>query len=277
MKSLVTETSSQAEMLRVGVMYGLLAGVAFSLAAWGADALSLARAHVYFPWLKLSIGLIPGLAVGTLAGYLTARFESTVARILIWAAVGAGLSLLAGWIAHEIAYAALGWLDPNLQRMVNLSTVISVQTNMIFSAVILAGIGVLAGVFQGNFMDSTWGAPAAFSRILPVIIWTAFFIISGLVVDNRINEPMRSPVVKIGSIIEYRNQTKGEIDPVTAHEMYLDIFNPFSDLLGRPYRLILGRYDQLIHSVEVYVNFDGQWLDCSVIGNQPTFCQEMRQ
>jgi len=276
MKNVVAETSGRAEMVRVGVMYGLVAGLAFSLAAWGADALSLARAHAYFPWLKLAVGLIPGLAAGTLAGYLTARSESAVVRILVWAAVGAGLALLAGRIAHEITYTALGWLDSNVQRMVNLSTVISVQTNMIFSAVILAGIGVLAGVFQGNFMDSTWGAPAAFSRILPVMIWAAFFIIGGLVVDGRINEPMRSPVVKIGSIIEYRNQTEGKIDPVTAHQMYLDIFNPFSDLLARPYRLILGRYDELIHSVEVYVNFDGQWLDCSVIGNQPTYCQEMK-
>ncbi|HAE86009.1 MAG TPA: hypothetical protein DCG78_05825 [Anaerolineaceae bacterium] len=37
---------------RLGLLYGLVAGVAFSFFAWGLDAIRLANAHVAYPYAK---------------------------------------------------------------------------------------------------------------------------------------------------------------------------------------------------------------------------------
>jgi len=64
------KTSVNDRKQLVGLLFGLTAGLAFSVFAWGVDGLVLAGAHGAYPWVKFIPGLIISLIGGGLVGWL---------------------------------------------------------------------------------------------------------------------------------------------------------------------------------------------------------------
>jgi hypothetical protein len=54
--------------LRYGLFYGIIGGLAYSLAAWGVDGYNLSRSNAIYPWLKLGLGTWICLIWAGLAG-----------------------------------------------------------------------------------------------------------------------------------------------------------------------------------------------------------------
>lgn len=71
----------------LGLFYGLFGGAAFSVTAWGFDGWLLSHAHAAFPWLNFIAGLMICIIVAALAGWLTARLDSSMIGILVWMSV----------------------------------------------------------------------------------------------------------------------------------------------------------------------------------------------
>src|SRR4030065_2140159 len=63
------------QRLRLGLIYGMVAGLAFALLTWGLDAWLLVRANATYPWVKFIPGVIICINSGGLAGWLTMLFE----------------------------------------------------------------------------------------------------------------------------------------------------------------------------------------------------------
>ena len=57
----------------IGMIYGIVSGLAFAVATWGWDGYSLSRSHAYLPWLNLSVALVFCAVVGAAAGWLADR------------------------------------------------------------------------------------------------------------------------------------------------------------------------------------------------------------
>lgn len=63
---------------RFGIMYGMVAGLAFAAASWGIDGYLINKANAFYPWMKFIIVAVICMAAGGLAGWLVARSEKAI-------------------------------------------------------------------------------------------------------------------------------------------------------------------------------------------------------
>jgi len=91
---------------KLGVLYGLTAGLFFTLAAWGMDALILSRYNGSLPLLKFLPALLICLPTAVLAGYLTAKFENGLLSLLLWT----GLAVLFTYTVINLPTKFSPWL-----------------------------------------------------------------------------------------------------------------------------------------------------------------------
>ena len=104
---------SVKEKRQNGLRFGLLAGLGFSLAIWGLDSLALMRASADLPWIKLVLGLPACLLIGTLAGWLSARFDNGLLSAVFWLLAGLGFVWVASHVPFDGASRLLGRLAPD--------------------------------------------------------------------------------------------------------------------------------------------------------------------
>jgi len=69
---------------KFGMLYGMIAGLAFAVSSWGWDGYMLSKSHAYFPWIMLITGMIFCAILGGIAGWLTARSESSLLGVIFW-------------------------------------------------------------------------------------------------------------------------------------------------------------------------------------------------
>ncbi len=74
----ITHAAVVSDRRKAGLRFGLIAGASFALGAWGIDAAGLLQSHALIPWLKLVLGLVVALPVGSLAGWLAVRLGKTL-------------------------------------------------------------------------------------------------------------------------------------------------------------------------------------------------------
>ncbi len=94
----------------LGLLYGLLAGIFFTLEAWGMDAVILLRHDVTLPFLKFLPALLICVPTALLAGFLTAKYENGLLSFLLWA----GLAVLYTYTVINIPIKLAPWLTSKL-------------------------------------------------------------------------------------------------------------------------------------------------------------------
>lgn len=262
-----------------GLRFGLMAGLGYSLALWGLDGLAMAGSSVHLPWMKLVIGLPACLLLGAIAGWLSARFDNGLLSAVFWLVT----SICFVWIASHVPFDGVtrftGLLFPELEGL-NLYPFVEVaRLRMSLLYVIVGVLMVIGGAFEMFVVETASRTTSAASRWLYLsLAGLIIFGAIGLLVDDLINKPLRQPLVSIHELIEFGKQA--QVQPVTQDEVRqrgLRALNPFGDMIYEPYRLILGHYDpETITETSVYIDFNGTWGSCFLIGNTPMYCQLSR-
>lgn len=278
MKIIPLKTVEREELL-AGLAFGLLAGLAFALSAWLSDALALANANAYYPWIKLIIGGIPAILVGVLVGWLAVRIDSILLRLLTWTLTGLLYTWWASHVPFEGFYTVLGILSPAVQKMVAYPFVINAATRAVIAMLVGGGVGFGAGLLQTMLSDSVLNADSPFGKALPVLFWMAIFAVAGLTTNNLINQQLRDPVVAMDQLVQFSLDNEGkQVSPQVARDMHVGSLNAIQAALHQPRKLILSKYDDLMTMTEVLINFGGSWARCSVINSeegisQPSYCE----
>ena len=98
-------------------------------------------------------------------------------------------------------------------------------------------------------------------------------LIASTMTGNVINEQLREPLIAANEVIQFAVDHQNEtVSLQAARAVHLSALNHVMDLIDKPYRLFLGSYDKNFGQVDVYVDFDGQWVDCLLIYAQPVSC-----
>ncbi len=275
-----TQAAVRALKHTAGLHFGLIAGLSFTVGAWGLDAIGLFQAHALFPWLKLVLGLVYAVPVSGLAGWLSARLQKTLVSILIWIADGAAL----GWAAGRLSFsgpppfggiypALLKLLDPQLQAKINYPF----YDEFLFrvGAILLTTIALaaLAGLLELIMVDSATYASAPLARWLPLCLAIPLFLAAGVTADGMVSAPARGSVFAVDRMISLADRDRLDENRSTTAAGYLITLDPLKDQLGRPYRLILATYDSAYTDVYVLVDFGGRWGECRVFYSQPVSCE----
>jgi hypothetical protein len=278
--STLQETSIRPDILRAryrfGLALGICAGLAFAAATWGLDAILLHNSHAYQPWLKLIVGALVCAPVGGLAGWLSARLDKPLFSVILWLAASGLFAWLSAVNTFRIYPSLIVQMDPEFASFIDY-TVYQALGPRIFWAYIWTGIfGLLVGALQLPLSEGAVFSASYGSKVIPVLVVMCIMGLCGVMVDDLNNEPLRSPVGSLHQVVQFAIETRGqELDPKLALAMRRSTVKAIEDWLGRPYYFVIASFDRELGQVHVYANFGGDWADCTVFYNQPSFCKPL--
>jgi hypothetical protein len=259
-----------------GIVFGIATGLAFAAATWGGDAITMSSIHAYQPWLKLIVGILVCAPVGGLAGWLSARLDKPLFSALLWLTAAAVFAWLSTINSFRIFPALVTQIDPEFQSFVNYTVYENLGTRTALAYMWTGIFGLLVGVLQLPLSEGAVFSASHGSKVITLLVPILVMGLCGVIVDNLNNEPFRSPLIALHRVVEFAIETRGqEIDPKLARDMRRSTVRAIEDWLGRPYYFIVASFDRELGQIHVYANFGGDWADCTVVYNQPSFCKPL--
>jgi hypothetical protein len=133
---------------------------------------------------------------------------------------------------------------------------------------------VLVGILQIPLAEPAAFATSFLGKAGPLLVCAVLMFINGTIVDNLTNEPLRLAVLAMDNTIQFAVDHQGqEVNPELARSMHVSSLRPVQEVIDQPRRLIVRSYDQSLGLINVLVRFGDTWVDCSVVYNQPSFCE----
>lgn len=259
---------------RMGWLYGTVAGLAFSIFAWGVDGLLLSFAHTAHPMLKFIPGMLICALAGGFVGWLTIRIERWWASLFLWASFACLLVWLTLWLPLKGLPAFLAYLEPKIADMLYFPTIVSEYQFKIVGLIVIGSICLICGLMEIHLIDQSLLSTAMISLVSPIIISMILFAVAGNSADEMLNRQFREPVQVMDRLIQYAEDSQGiDISPIVARQKRLTVVKSLNGLINRPRRLILIAFDRTMGQMDILVDFDGKWARCSVIYNQPAVCK----
>ena len=262
---------------RYTLLLGGVAGLVFSLSLWAYEAILLIRAHVAYPWIPLLVGTILCVTTCTLAALLTCLVNRALLGIIFWVLAARLIAELAIILPLKIAPSLMMFFEPGLQsRLPAYPINATFRTWAGFGTVWLAIFFAILGLLQLTLVEQAVPATTSAGRLTPYFVFIPVMVLASVMSSNMINEQLRAPLLATNETIQFAvDHQNTSVDPVVARRMHLSTVDTISDLINRPRRLFLGQYDEFFWQVDVLIDFDGEWVDCSTVLAQPTFCKPM--
>jgi hypothetical protein len=258
----------------VGMLYGMVAGLAFSIFAWGIDAVLLASSHGALPWVKILPGLIFCVLSGGLVGWLTIRFESHLLALALWVALAFFFSRLIIWIPLKITPIIIRLLDSDLGAYLKYPYYDSLNQNAWFSFGAIVIVALICGLLEINLVEQALFSSGSFAVLVPLLLCFFGFALVGKTSDSMLNQQIREPVLAVDDLLQFAVENiDQEVPGDVARSMHLGATNTIKDYLPLERRIIMSNFDESIGQVDVLVDFSGIWVRCTAIYSQVTYCK----
>jgi len=256
-----------------GLLYGLAAGLAFAIFAWGVDSFVLASAHGTFAWVKFIPGLFICVFCGGLTGWLTIRLQRIWLGIILWVAQALLFAHLVMWLPIKFAPVIIKIFNPSLGEFLKYPYYPELNQNLWFGFAIVAIVSIICGLLENILIDQALFSSGNYAIVVPLVVCFLAFSLVGNTADSLLNKHLREPIQVVDKLIKFAYENRDEEVPAeVAHAMRLAAVSPVKDLITEKRSLILSNYDQYLGQVDVLVDFEGQWVKCTVIYGQVTNC-----
>ena len=266
-----------ARTFRYTLRLGAISGLVFSLALWAYEAILLFGAHVAYPWIPLLIGTLVCMLFCTLAAMLTLLVNRSLLGIVFWVLAARGIAELALYLPLKISPSLMKLLEPGLRSRLPIYPInATLQTWAGFGTIWLAIFLGILGLLQLTLVDQGVPATTAAGRLIPFFIFIPVMLIASVMSSNMINEQLRAPLLATDDAIQFAvDHQNASVDPVIARQMHLVTVNDLSALFNRPRRIFLGKYDDFFSQVDVLIDFNGIWADCTTAYTQLVNCKPL--
>ncbi len=259
--------------LRLGLFYGVVAGAAFAIFAWGIDAFLLAKAHTAYYYDKFIPGLIICALAGGLAGWLTIFIDKHLFAFLFWGMLAILYTWLAVWLPFSGHAMVIKYLDPSQAVWFSFKPLENLNQFIILSLLINCLAAFIAGLLEINLVDQAVLSRYISGTVMLIVICTFLLGLAGTAIDNMININLREPVQVVNSLLQFASENYGtKVASATAREMHLSSARLLGDLVLKPRQLLLSGYDGSLGMVDVLVDFSGTQAKCTTIFSQPLNC-----
>jgi hypothetical protein len=267
----------------IRIAYGVIFGLAFALFTWGRDGLILSSNAADAPWAKLLLGLPIALAIGLLAGWLTAVSSTIIVSIVVWTVAAALLTLIAGHMPFEGGNLAAWLADRRFwgEAIIPFDHAAGVRTTVLF--VVNTMVGAAVGFVEERAVEWTWDRTTADDRMnwrsWGVLLLTCIFmaLIPTISIDGYINQPLRDPLQVVNELVTLTVAGTAQ-ELVEARGTGYRTIEPFRDLLSRQYVSHFVAFDSNTenwYSAYVDVAFDdGFVLRCATSGRNVLYCDD---
>jgi len=260
--------------INLGVLYGFTAGLFFTLAGWGMDAIVLSRYHASLPFLKFFPALFICLLAGVLAGYLTAKFENGLVSLLLWT----GLAVLFTYLVINLPTKFSPWLfnriKPDYAQIIKFDDLEKVGLYWFYGIFAIGLTCILCGIMENLLIDQSLASSSTMGVLLPLLVCLIFMTGAGISGDLLMTSHFREPLVIIEKLLQNGANYYGqEVDPFKAREMRLGVVQPLGDLVLESHSLTVVSSDNYLGMMKVLVDFEDEWALCHVVYSQPSFCE----
>ncbi len=271
--------NSRPEVLRqkriFGMLYGIMAGLAFAVSSWGWDGYSLSQSHAYFPWNVLITGAILCATIGGIIGWLTARIESSLVGILFWLLGALFFAWLTVALPLQIAPAIAAKFDPQLSTLLTYDGDIEFASRFGVALAWIFPFTMIVGVAQLPVMEPAAFSTSFFGKVAPLLFGMAVISIGGVITDSLINAQFRSAVIALDKTTQFVLDNKGNenVDPLLARELHARAFATVEESMTANRYLVVGNFDETLGDLDVLIKFEKAWVTCEVLYNQPISCK----
>ena len=267
---------------RLGLLNGLLIGLALGLGAWGLEMIRVARLPLPLAVPALLVGVLFTTLLGGLVGWLSARIARTAVTVVLWVVAGVVAMLAIGY-APFLGRSAVVWLtDPRFfGRQVFPSTLGGTTGGLILGGVliflVLGALGLLQNHrLEGQVQEMRNGWLPSGRAWLALLLPLPLVFLVAMATNSVISNPAAlAAQVTHGAIL--RAQTiEGDLRdvPNVANTGLLSL-RPVQDRLDGPFTLSIADVDATTSTVVISATFDnGAWINCRVINDQLTFCYD---
>jgi len=259
-----------------GLLFGLAAGLAFAVFAWGVDAFLLASAHGTYAWVKFVPGLLICLLCGGLVGWLTVLLQNVWISIVLWVGQALLFAHLLMWLPLKVAPLIIRLFNPALGDYLKYPYYPELQQNLWVAFAIIALASIIISLLENVLIDQAIFSSGIYAVIVPITVSLLAFSLVGGTGDSVLNRHLRDPLVKVDKLVQFSLDNQGkEISPEAAHNMRISALNPVKELVTDERKLILSNFDQYLGQVDILVDFDGNWVKCTTIYSQVTNCSRL--
>ncbi|MBW6466140.1 MAG: hypothetical protein K0B06_06525 [Brevefilum sp.] len=261
---------------RLGAIYGLVAGVAYALTAWGIDGIALAKMHVAFPWIKILPGLVICSLTGCLVGWVSIKISKAIVTIALWIAFGLMLVWLTFWITYQISPLLLKVLKPSLIDWIDYPIVANVNQFKIVGIIVIALPVLVCGLLENNLVDVVLLSSHKGAILSFVLVCGLMMGLAGSAGDELTNKHFREPIQALDDLFQFAIDNQGkEIDKLLFRQKRMKTVEGLEEILPRSRRLTLIAFDENLAQMDILVNFEGVWVKCTTIYSQPIMCKQV--
>lgn len=258
----------------LGVRYGLIAGLFFTLAAWGLDALVLTRYHASLPFLKFFPALLICIPTAMLAGYLTAKIENGILGLVVWG----GLAVLYTFLVINLPSKFYPWIlnqiRPEFSPLINFEELIGIGGYWFYCLFAIGITCLLCGFLENVLLDQGLASSSLLGPHMPFVVCALIMLLSGLFGDLLIIRDFRKPVVAYDQLLKNAAAYYGrEVDAETKRNLRLGTADILGELVLQPHTLTLVGVDRYLSLTSMVIEFDGQTALCQAVQAKPTFCK----
>lgn len=267
-------SSFSRKRIKLGVVYGLIAGIFFTLAAWGMDAIILSRHNVVLPFLKFLPAFLICVPAAVVVGFLTAKYENGLLGFALWACLAVLFTYAVIYIPIKLTPWLTSKLLPEFIPIIKFQDLTNIGHYWFYGIFAIGFTCILCGILENLLIDQSFAAAGPLGAMIPFVICMAIMTGAGFSGDLLMTSHFREPMVMIDTLLQngatYYNQ---EVDKLEARKLRLNIVRPLDELVLQPHALTLVSADNYLGLMKVLVDFDGKYALCHIVYSQPTFCE----
>jgi hypothetical protein len=267
---------------RLGLVNGLLIGLALVASIWVPQALELGGIPTPSPYGSMLVAALPVVLLCTLIGWGTARMERTVVTMIVWFAASIVITLLVAYQPNWLRSFVVWLVDTRFWGRTIYPAPEALLGGRIVSGFLVIGVLTFLGIAQDYRLEgiqSSLGRKgrATFGTIARFLLPLFFVAVAGVVTGNIFGSAQTTVALSQTDEVFRTGRTyEGnlfELDLETG--LRYSAIKGVRDQMSANYTLLIGEIDPLSSTVFVVAHFDnGAWINCRVLDGALQFCYD---
>jgi hypothetical protein len=266
----------------VGLVNGLLIGLALALAIWGPQVLTLSKIPTEGGYASMIMATTLLVFATGFVGWVTATIGKTWASILIWFLASLVIALIIAYQSNWIRSFTVWISDLRFWGLPVFPIVAGTIGGLILTGFFVIGLLSFLGLLQDMRLDGVLQAMGekhrfslgALGRLLLPLPLVA---IAGLLTANMqqgVGSPKAMQIVH--EAISTGRTYEGDLYELAQQEgLNYHAIQGVRDQMSANYTLTMGEVDPDAASTIVFVDFDnGSWIACQIIAGTLNFCYD---
>jgi hypothetical protein len=276
------ERAAARTLERLGLLNGLLFGLALALGAYLPEVLTLGRSPVQLvmPVAVLGGGLVVGIAA--LAGWIGARYTAAFAAPVAWIIAAALIIIVIGHVPYEGRSLVVWLADRRFWGRNPYPFDGGAQVRMLLAGFFVALGLIIFGLLQDYRLEGIRGAlnrgRLSLRAVLLLALPLPLVAVVGVAADGNVSQPLRVAPLLVNQALTTARTYGGDLAALgRATGVNYAAVNSVRDLIGAAdYTLQLGAIElDTSQTVYVVAHFEnGAWVNCRVLDNQLSHCYD---